>query len=204
MAKIPIGCSALAVALALTTGRAWSAEPEAEDPVLVSIEEATEFYREGNYSEAVTSLNLAVQQIQEKKGSTLADLLPEPLEGWTAEAAQPEVAAAAMLGGGLRVERTYRRDQASVQIQIVSDSPMLQAIMMMFANPMFASADGGRMERFGRQKAIVKFDPESGRGSINAVVANRLLISLDSRGASEEELRSYAAAVDFEKIAALP
>ena len=109
-----------------------------------------------------------------------------------------------MLGGGLSVERTYRKDQASVQIQIVSDSPMLQAMMMMFANPMFASADGGRMERFGRQKAIVKFETGTGRGSINAVVANRFLISLDSRGASEEELRAYAAAVDFEKIAALP
>jgi hypothetical protein len=204
MAKIPIGCSALAVALALTTSGAWCAETEAEDPVLVSIEEATEFYRGGNYSEAVSSLNLAVQQIQEKKGSTLAGLLPEPLEGWIADAAKSEVAAAAMLGGGLTVERTYRKDQASVQIQIVSDSPMLQAMMMMFANPMFASADGGRMERFGRQKAIVKFDPATGRGSINAVVANRFLIALDSRGASEDELRAYAAAVDFDKIAALP
>ena len=69
---------------------------------------------------------------------------------------------------------------------------------------MFASADGGRMERFGRQKAIVKFDPVTGRGSISAVVANRFLITVEGQGASDEELRAYAAALDFEKIAALP
>ena len=204
MSKIPTRLSTLAAALLLTSGGAWSTETAPEDPVLVSIEEAAQFYREGDYSEAVSSLNLAVQQIQEKKGATLADLLPEPLEGWVADAAESQVAAASMLGGGLSVERSYRREQANVQIQIVADSPMLQAVMMMFANPMFASADGGRMERIGRQKAIVKYDSATGHGSINAVVANRFLITVEGQGASEEELRAYAALVDFEKIAALP
>ena len=60
------------------------------------------------------------------------------------------------------------------------------------------------MERIGRQKAIVKYDSAAGRGSINAVVANRFLVTLEGQGAKEEELRAYAALVDFEKIAELP
>lgn len=52
-----------------------------------------------------------------------------------------------MPGGGVSAERRYKKGAASVTVQIIADSPMLQGIMMMFSNPMLAGADGVKIEK---------------------------------------------------------
>jgi hypothetical protein len=54
---------------------------------------------------------------------------------------------AAVPGGGVSAERRYKKGAASVTVQIIADSPMLQGIMMMFSNPMLAGADGVKIEK---------------------------------------------------------
>jgi len=176
----------------------------AEDDVIDSINEGMEFYNEGDYAEATSSLNYAVQLIQQKKGEALAKLLPEPLDGWTAGEAQSQAAGAAMFGGGVTAEREYTKDNALVTISIMSDSPMLQSVMMLFSNPMFATADGGKMERIGRQKAIVKYTPADKAGDLQMVVNNRFLVTVEGNDISRGELLGYAKAIDLKKMAALP
>jgi hypothetical protein len=176
----------------------------AEDDVVDSINEGMEFYKNGEFAEATSSLNYAVQLIQQKKGESLAGLLPEPLEGWTAEEAQSQAAGAAMFGGGVTAERGYSKDSGRISIQIVTDSPMLQGVMMMFSNPMFATADGGKMVRIGRQKAIVKYSSVEESGDLKMVVNNRFLVTVEGSGVSHEELVDYAKAIDTKKMADLP
>lgn len=176
----------------------------AEDDVVTSINEGMEFYKNGEYGEAASSLNYAVQLIQQKKGDALAGLLPEALDGWTAEEVQTEAAGAAMFGGGITAERRYSKGNSYLTIQIVTDSPMLQAVMMMFSSPMFATADGGKMERIGRQKAIVKYTPTDRSGEIQMVVDNRFLVTIEGGEISRDEMLDYARAIDVKKMAALP
>ena len=182
-------------------GNALSAE---EDDVVNSINEGMEFYKNGEFAEATSSLNYAVQLIQQKKGESLSGLLPEPLDGWAAEEAQSQAAGAAMFGGGVTAERSYSKDNSRISIQIVTDSPMLQGVMMMFSNPMFATADGGKMVRIGRQKAIVKFTPEDESGDLQMVVNNRFLVTVEGSGVSHDDLVNYAKAIDTQKMADLP
>ena len=193
-----VAISILGVCLA---GNVSSAE---EDDVVNSINEGMEFYQSGEFAEATSSLNYAVQLIQQKKGESLSGLLPEPLDGWEAEEAQSQAAGAAMFGGGVTAERSYSKDNSRVSIQIVTDSPMLQGVMMMFSNPMFATADGGKMVRVGRQKAIVKFTPEDESGDLQMVVNNRFLVTVEGSGVSNDDLVNYAKAIDTKKMADLP
>ena len=176
----------------------------AEDDVVDSINEGMEFYKSGEYAEATSSLNYAVQLIQQKKGDALAGLLPEALDGWAAEEVKSEVAGAAMFGGGITAERRYTKGSSYITIQVVADSPMLQGVMMMFSNPMFATADGGKMERIGRQKAIVKYSPADKSGDLQMVVKNRFLVTVEGSDISRDEMLEYAGAIDLKKMADLP
>ena len=174
------------------------------DDVTDYINEALQYYKDGAYSDAVDSLNYAEQMIQQKKSTGLEAFLPEPLKGWTAETATSQAASSAMLGGGISAERSYNKDNSSIEIQIMADSPMLQGVMMMMSNPMFAASDGGKLERIGKQKAMVKFDPNTKKGDIQIVVANRFMVSIDGRGISKKDLKAYAKAIDYKKMAELP
>jgi len=174
------------------------------DEVTDTIEQAIKAYNEQAYTEAVEDLNYAVQLINQKKSGTLTQHLPEPMEGWTSDEPTSESVGTAMFGGGITARRTYRKGDGSVEISIVSDSPILQGMMMMFSNPMFAASDGGKLERINRQKAIVKYDKKNNSGEINVVVAKRFLVTLQGDDVSLDDLRAYAKMIDYKKLASLP
>lgn len=178
--------------------------PAFADDVTEYINEALQYYKDGDYSDAVDSLNYAEQLIQQKKSTGLEAFLPEPLKGWKAETATSQAASSSMLGGGISAERNYSKGNSSIEIQIMADSPMLQGVMMMMSNPMFATADGGKLERIGKEKAIIKFDPNTKNGDLQIVVANRFMVTIDGRGISKKDLKDYAKAIDFKEMAELP
>ena len=180
----------------------FSASSVADD-VTESINEGMKNYKDGKLSDAVVSLNYAAQLIQQKKGVSLEAFLPAPLSGWSAKDAKSQAVGAAMLGGGVNVKRTYSKGTSKVTVEIITDSPMLQGVMMMFSNPMFATSDGGKLEKINGEKAIVKYRPDARRGEIQLVIVNRYLITIKGRTVSEEELKAYAGLIDYKKIAEL-
>lgn len=182
---------------------AFSATGYADD-IKDSIKEALQYYENGEYKDAVESLNYASQLIQQKKGKELESFLPEPLSGWTAQEVRSQAGGAAMFGGGVTAERKYNKGSNSITIKIITDSPLMQSMMMMFSNPMLATSDGGKLERIGRQKAIVKFNPSSKQGDIKIVVANRFLVLIEGRATTQEDLKGYAKAIDYKKLQSLP
>ena len=174
---------------------------EEPDPVIQTIEKAMEEYKKQDFTNAATSLDYASQLIRQKKGEALGKLLPDPLDGWTAEEGTSQVTAASIFGGGLTAERTYQKEDASVKISIITDSPLLQSMIMMFSNPMFASSVG-QFELINGYKGIVKH--QDGSGDINIVVNNRFLVTLKGESVTREELMDYAKAVDLQAIGSLP
>lgn len=174
------------------------------DDVTDSINEALEQYKKGEFAGAIGSLNYASQLIGQKKGEALETLLPKELAGWKAEKSSSQAAGAAMFGGGITAERVYRKDDKEVTVSIVTDSPMLQGLMVMFNNPMFATSDGGKLEKINGQKAIVKYDEEGKSGDVQIIIANRFLVKVSGNNADLKDLKDYAGAIDFNKLAALP
>ncbi len=188
---------AMAMVLILSAGTAYG------DDVTTSINEALEYYQNGEYTEAVSNLNYATQLIQQKKGGSLESFLPNPLKGWTAEDTTSQAAGAGIFGG-VSAQRQYEKGNRSVSVTIVTDSPMIQGMMMMFTNPAFAVSDGGKMEKIARQKAIVKYKPSEKQGDIQIMVAGRFLISIEGSGVTKTELIKYAEAIDYKKLKTLP
>lgn len=174
------------------------------DDIADSINEALQYYKNGEYTDAVGSLDYATQLIKQKKGGQLESLLPKPLKGWIAEDATSQVAGAALFGGGVTAERKYRKDSSSITVQLTTDSPMMQGVMMMFTNPMFAASDGGKMEKIGGQKAIVKYNAANKQGDIKIMLGNRFLVSIEGNGVAKEDLKGYAEAIEYNKMASLP
>ncbi len=173
------------------------------DEVTDSINEALQQYKNGEYAAAVGSLDYVSQLIRQKRGEQLQSFLPKPLTGWTAKDSTSQAVGAAMFGGGVSAERQYHKSSSSVTVKIVTDSPVLQSMMMMFTNPMFAASGGGKLEKIGGQKAIVKYSPTGRSGEISIVVVNRFLITVEGNDVTKEELTSYAMSINYKKLAAL-
>ena len=178
--------------------------PVMADDVTDSINEALKQYNNGEFADAVQSLDYASQLIRQKKGGQLEAFLPEPIPGWKAEDAKSQALGSAMFGGGVTAERSYVKGDSRVNVKIITDSPLMQAMMMMFSNPMMATSDGGKLEKINGEKAIVKYSNDTKDGDINMVIANRFLITVHGNDVTRQDLISFAQGIDFKKLAAMP
>ena len=181
-----------------------ASNPVQADDVTDSINEALKQYSQGEFADAVQSLDYAAQLIRQKKGGQLEAFLPNPVSGWKAEDAKSQAMGSAMFGGGVAAERSYVKGDSRVNVKILTDSPMMQAMMMMFSNPMMATSDGGKLEKINGEKAIVKYSNDTKDGDINMVIANRFLITVQGNDVTRQDLISFAQGIDFKKLAAMP
>lgn len=175
------------------------------DEVADSISQGLDQYKKGSYAEAMASLNYAAQKIGQIKADSLKVLIPQALAGWTSDEVVSQAAGTAMFGGGLSAEGRYHKgDKGDVTVKIVTDSPLLQSMMMLIGNPMFATSNGGKLEKIKNQTAIVKYEAQAKRGEVNVVVAGKILVTVEGNEVSLDDIMAYAKAVDYEKITALP
>ena len=168
-----------------------------EDTVLSTIKEATRQYQAGDYSGSASNLDYASQLIRQKKSEKMKDLLPEPLPGWDGKEASAQALGAAELGGGVTVSRDYTRGASTISVEIVSDSPVLQSVLMMLNNPVFAGAGGGRLETVKGNRSVLKFDSGKKSGELYIVVASRFVVTVKGRQVAREDLLAYGEAMDY-------
>jgi hypothetical protein len=189
------------VLLLSAAGFLFSAGALRADDVTDSIDEAVKAYKAKDFAAAAQALDAAAQLVRQKRGELFKDLLPAPPSGWKAEDATSQSAGASMFGGGVTAERRYTKGDSSVTVKIITDSPIMQGVMMMMNNPMFANADGGKLERIKGQKAV--FKNKDGSGSVNVVVNGALLVQIESSQTSDADLRAFASAIDYGKLGEL-
>ncbi len=168
------------------------------DEVTDILGEATEAYKKGDYVQTKEDLTYVLELLKQKKGDSLKTLLPEALDGWTAEDAKSESAGAAMLGGGTNISRVYKKDKSTITISVVTDSPLMQNIGMMMSNPMFSS--GGKQKRINREKAMIKYNNKQKSGEVTLLIDKRFMVSVKGIDVTEEELVDYTKAIDFKKL----
>lgn len=185
----------------LITGIFCFSPPVKADDVLNIINQAVKQYKSGDYAGAASNLDYASQLVRQKKSEKMKELLPTPLAGWQAEPAKAQAVGTAVFGGGITVSRAYKKENALVTVEIVSDSPILQSLMMMLNNPMFAGAGGGTLVTIKGQRAILKYNAASRTGDVNIVVAGRFMVTVKGRRVDKSDLLAYAGAVDYAALA---
>ena len=188
--------SLLRIVLALAI--VLSAQPLlAEDNVLSTIKEAIRQYQAGDYTGASSNLDYASQLVRQQKSEKMKGLLPTPPAGWQAGEASAQALGTAILGGGVTVSRDYTKGPSVVSVEIVSDSPVLQSVLVMINNPMFAGAGGGKLETVKGQRAIIKFENNKQSGELYIVVATRFVITIKGRQVTREDLLAFAEIMDY-------
>ncbi|MBU1161966.1 MAG: hypothetical protein KKF96_05355, partial [Proteobacteria bacterium] len=74
------------------------------------------------------------------------------------------------------------------------------SMVMLFSNPAYASADGGKLTKIKNQKAIIKYNPSDKNGEINIVVEKQYLVSVKGRDINQNDLVDYASAIDYKTL----
>jgi hypothetical protein len=187
---------------------AFSSVAVAGDDVTDAVEEGMQAYQQGHYGDAANQLDYASQLIRQKKGEELRALFPAPLPGWRVDEADSSATGAAIMGGGVTASRRYHREPAAgsdgqsaeLKIELIADSPLLQSVMVMLSNPMYATANGSQLKTIKGQRAIVKNNGDE--TEVQMVIENKLLLTISGFGASSEDVFKYTESLDYQKLAA--
>lgn len=174
--------------------------PVFADDVKDAVNRALSAYDAENYSNAMNELNFARGLIVQKIAGRYSDALPKAETGWTAEDIATEIPTA-MAGGGIVVSRSYQMNDKNISIEIISDSPMISSLLMMFNNPMFAGASGSKITAVKGERAIEEWDSGDKEGQIQVVLDNRMLITVSgSMLDNKSEMKTYMEKVDFDLL----
>ncbi|MBB4266803.1 hypothetical protein [Roseospira visakhapatnamensis] len=184
------------LALAATLAAApLASTPALADEIEDSIAAALEAYRAGDTNLAKEELDYAGQLLSQMKAEGLSAFLPDPMDGWTREDGDTQALGAAMMGGGLTANAAYARGGERVEINLMADNPMVNAMAGMFANTTMMGAMGS-LKRINGQKVVLTND-----GEIQALINNRILVQV-SGSAAVEDKEAYFAAIDMDGLKA--
>jgi len=164
--------------------------PRPGDTIPARLEAARAAHARGDLARAAVELEAAITDLHARVGAALAECLPPPPSGWTAET--PETQGLFNAGGGLSVSRAYARDDASFNALLVLDSPVVSASAAQF-HPGTALPTNVRRVRLGQDEALLRWDGTTHAGEITLVLGNRVLLQIEGDGiASGDQLVEVA------------
>ena len=169
------------------------------DEITEQINTARDAYERGELQTSIQGLQFVIAAIQERVNSSLLQLLPPPLDGWTAEA--PEVIAGGMatMIVGTQLSRKYSRsDDAHLEIKLTANSPFMPMMTMMFSNPLLLQSQANtRLYTHAGRRGIVKEDPSVKHWEISLMGEGNLLIQVEGTGIDKLEAEAYLKAIDI-------
>ncbi len=154
-------------------------------------------YQKKDLNGASADLDEAKKIIDSKRQEQAGKLFPE-VEGWTStQLRQEEVP----LVGGTRLHRTYSTKGKDVVAEVIMDSPLVEKLGALFANPEIAQASGQSVRRMDGFDALIKDD--NNKIELTVWLGSGMLFKLSSDKARENEIVSLAKKFDLREIAKL-
>jgi len=177
-----------------------------EDQVIQAVNEGIQKYNEQKYGEAAGQFEYAAQLAKQKKGEQIKDFVQsiEPIGGWVGNQATSQAMAGGFMGGGVNVDREFTKDSSRMNLTILSDSPLIQSVIMLFSNPAMAAASGGELSTINGERVVIKFGPNNNSGEVKSVIDGKYLFTLDGRDVSKDDLTNQAKNVNFQDLKAIP
>ncbi|KUM53378.1 hypothetical protein [Rheinheimera sp. EpRS3] len=163
-----------------------------------AITAATKHYKAGELSQAIAQLDYASTLIRQEKGEQVKLAFPAAPSGWQAQDASAEVAGAAMFGGGISASRNYYNDSDSIDIELMMDSPMLQAFAMMLSNPSMIAMSGGKLTKIQGLQAVQRLEGNS--LEIQFVTQGGAMITVRGNNDNQSTMLALANSIDLKKL----
>lgn len=177
------------------------------------IKEAQDYLAKKEYKQAQLSLQDAINDINALLAKQVAESLPDEINGLKAEG-ESEVSGGGigMIGGGMQISKRYRNEakqENEAEVQIIANSPLLNALSMYISNPSMMGPDY-KSVRVGTNRAILKTEIQESdeNGTVKKIRSTEIqiplgqtLITLRAGGfATEQEELAFATKLDLEKI----
>jgi hypothetical protein len=169
---------------------------EIRPPFEVELRAAVMAYREGEMDKAREHTAKALAMLDEMKAGTITATLPDAPDGWKAGEIRKEKLPD-FLGGGRTLKRTYEEEDGDkkIELEVIFDSQLGKMLMGLMANDAIAEAQGFKVRRIGRERALIK--PAGGGLELNLPIEEKLLVKLTGKGGTEEkDLLEMAREVD--------
>lgn len=164
------------------------------DPVSDDIDRAAAAWSAHDAVATLSALQDAAAVLRQARADALKALLPVAPPGWTADPAETTAVSADMLGGGTSAARVYHNGAEQVQVQITTDSPMLQKMAELISSPLATSAGIKTVTIDGQSVSYTETD-----NSYMALVADKIIVKVDgNKETPEPSLRSFVASIDFD------
>jgi hypothetical protein len=173
------------------------------DAILDQMNEATKLYEEKDYKGAVDELKYLTAEIQKLAADENQKLLPEALEGWKKQESQNgSQGMMSMLGGGggTSMQATYTKEQESIEIQIMANSPMISMMSMAISNPSLMAADPSTSPfRYKKNKGMKK---KNGNDTeITLLIAGQIMLKVTGSNLKDAAvLEQYLDSIDIKKL----
>ena len=171
------------------------------------LDEAQAAYRAGNLEATRFALQQAMNEIDLAIGREVLGLLPASLGQMHMIETDDQVGSASMGFAGLYVHRYYRSDgDASADLQILADSPLLAGINAILALPSFLGDSNQKRIRVGNYRSLLqKSEDSSGQVSWDIQVPfGSSLLTLQVKGVdSEQAVIDIANTIPVDQVARL-
>ncbi|HWL51711.1 MAG TPA: hypothetical protein VNQ90_04705 [Chthoniobacteraceae bacterium] len=175
----------------------FSLLPLQADEIEDTISEALTKYKAGELSGAGGSLQYALNLLNEQKSKKVMEFIPATIGDWKGDEGKAD--SHGMLGGGFSVSRKFTNEKQSANVKITMDSPLIQQMIGMLSNPMFAGQMGMKMRDIEGEKAMV--NPKN--GELSLVINSTILVQVKGRDLGEEELLTLAKGLDVAGLKAM-
>lgn len=163
-----------------------------------AISAASKHYKAGELSQAISQLDYASTLIRQEKGELVKLAFPAAPSGWQAQEASVEVSGAAMFGGSINASRSYYNGSDSIEIQLMLDSPMLQAFSVMLTNPSMIAMSGGKLVKIQGLQAMQRVD--GSQLEIQFVTQSGAMITVRGDNTHQSTMLALANNIDLKKL----
>ena len=175
--------------------------PLVADEIEDQIKAGLKAYQDKEYKIAMDELKFAMTELEKLAQNENQKLLPQALDGWTMQVDDNNVQAAmSMMGGGTSIGAEYVRDNETIHLQIIANSPMIAMVGMMINNPMMASMDENtKPYRYKRIKGIKQ--TEEGNIEITLLLVGQILIKINGENLKDPAvLEQYLDKLDMNAL----
>lgn len=171
----------------------------ANNDVEEAISNGLKHYKAKEFSQASAQLDYAATLIRQEKAEEVKKAFPAAPSGWSAGEPRAEAAGAAMFGGGITASRNYDKGDASISMELVMDSPMLQMVSAMFANPSMIAMSGGKLAKVQGQNAILRTE-NSDTAELQFITPGNAIVTVRGPGSEVAVMQQLAGQLDFKKL----
>lgn len=165
--------------------------------------DARSSYTANKLDDARFAMQQLLQELDIMAGKDILKILPVKLEELNANTANDNVSGNSGFAG-IMIQRDYGSGNKTAEIQIIGNSPMLTSVNALLALP-FGNANGNQKTiKIDGYKALLQKNTDSETNTASYEIQVPLtssLLTLNTKGLSEEEIRNLAKSLPIAEIA---